>query len=464
VVARRDRVLAILESGPEVRGRWIELDGTGRWGERTAALPIGSASIVLAPDGTRVAGIAKNGRSVAIVDLARGRVIERPYKRSGDEELLVEPALRPIGFLTNDVLGIVIDGDGVTWWGRGVTEEDFLFAHGPLAVGDRKLVGESSGTLVLAGATDEPVHFLGYRMGALTGALPSPSGILLTDGRAVVETDASLHTRAVHEMPAEDITRSWYSVTFVDRTHVLAGSYARGGSGFYLVDLETRTATLVSRNAGMLGYEASTRVLAYQTSTTIELAVYDPRTHTFSPGIVLPFDVNNARVKLLDPTKAKGNVLAITTNTTPERVHVQFIKSFDPSRDQPIERGASRDVRVDEAFWDEQGDSLAVLDRLLPPKPRISRADGALSAELHDQRITLRDKSGTELWTVPSVGATDIVWTPDGSLVAYGAGLARFDLASGALADRQCGWRFGRWKTQPEAFGATTMCDAPEHF
>lgn len=460
IAVRRDRVLAMFETGEEVRGRWIDMTGGLRWAARTVALPIGPRPVALSPDGTRLAGVARNGKSVPIVELATGRVIVRPYK-----ETFADPKLRAVGFLANDVLAIASSGERITWWGRASTEEDFALATGESRVGDKRLIGDSSGVLALTGSVDETVYFLGYRMGSIDALLPSGAGLLATDTRSIVQLDTSLHTRAVHELPTEEATRSWHGVVLVDRTHVLAHSYARGGSGLYMVDLATQKATLVERSASALGYEPSTRLLAFQTATSIELAVFDPRTGTFGESTALPVELrSNPRAKLLDPSKARGNVLAFASNTRPDVIHLTLVKSFDPKRDVPIELGASRDVRVDESFWDTNGDPLSVLDRLLPPQTRIASNDRALTAELHDQRITLRDKAGTEKWTVPSAGATGVVWTPDGTLLAYGPGLARLDLQSGALVDRQCGWRFGRWTMQPGGFGGTSLCEAPEHF
>lgn len=460
IAVRRDHVLAMLETGTEVRGRWIDMTAGVRWGTRTRALPVGPGPVALSPDGSRLAGVARSGMSVPIVDLATGRVIVRPYKDSFDD-----PKLRPVGFLANDVLAIASSGERLTWWGRAAGQDDFELATGEIRVGDKRLIGNSSGALALTGSVDEAIYYLGYRMGSIDTLLPSATAVLATDTRSIVELDTSLHTRAVHELPTDDASRSWHGVMLVDRTHVIAHSYARGGSGLYLVDLATRKATLIERDASALGYEPSTRLLAFQTATSIELAVFDPRTGTFSESTTLPVELRNSpRARPLDPAKARGNVLAFATTTSPDVIKLTLVKSFDPARAVPIELGASRDVRVDESFWEVNGDSLSLLDRLLPQHTRIASKDRALTAELHDQRITLRDKAGIEKWTVPSAGATGVVWTPEGTLLAYGPGIARLDLESGALADRRCGWRFGRWTVHPGSFGGTTLCEAPAHF
>jgi hypothetical protein len=463
LAVRHGRVLAMLENGSEVRGRWVEPADGLHWGARTAALPIGPGPVALSPDGTRVAGVARNTKSAAIIDLARGRVIARPYK-----ETFPDPKLRPAGFLTNGVAVFASGVDNVFWWGRVAPDDTFALSRGPIAVGDNLAVGASSEVLVLAGArASDTIEFLGYRMGTTQSVLPIGGNLLATDGRAVVEIDAALHTRAVHEMPSEDASRSWYTVTLVDRTHVVAGSYSRAGSGLYLVDLATDKATLIDDKAGLLGYEPSTRMLALQTQKEILIRIYDPKTATFGAAIGLPVELrDNPRLKLFDPARAGGNVLAIATNASSvlDSVHVTLVKRVDPTRDPPVSLGRQRDLQVEEGFWDVNGDSLSLIDRVIAPTLPLASPDGSRTVELHDARITLRDKAGTETWTVPSAGATDLTWMPDGSLIAHGAGMARLDLASGAFVQRQCGWRFGRWDIHPGGFGVTSVCEAPAHF
>jgi hypothetical protein len=463
LAVRHGRVLAMLENGSEVRGRWVEPADGLHWGARTAVLPIGPGPVALSPDGTRVAGVARNTKSAAIIELARGRVIARPYK-----ETFPDPKLRPAGFLTNGVVVFASGVDNVFWWGRDAPDDTFALSRGPIAVGDNLAVGASSEVLVLAGARDEgTIEYLGYRMGTTQSVLPIGKRLLATDGRAVIEIDETLHTRAVHEMPTEDASRSWYGVTLVDRTHVIASSYAKNGTGLYLVDLATDKATLVGDKEGLLGYEPSTRMLALQSQTQQLIRIYDPKTATFGAATVLPVSLSdNPRVKLLDPARAGGNVLGIATNASQvlDSVHVMLVKSVDPTRASPIELGRQRDLKVDDDFWDTNGDSASLIDRVITATSRQSSPDGSRTAELHDARITLRDATGAETWTVPSAGATAVTWMPDGSLIAHGAGIARLDLASGAFVQRQCGWRFGRWDLHPEGFGITTMCEAPEHF
>jgi hypothetical protein len=463
IAVRGGRMLAMLDTGTEVRGRWIESTPGLRWGDRTVALRIGPGPVAISPDGSRLAGVARNTKSADIIELARGRVIDRPYK-----ETFADPKLRPAGFLTNGVAVFVTGVEAVPWWGREAPEDTFQLSRGPIAVGDNVALGASSEVLVVADAhPSSGIEFLGYRMGTTQSVLPIGERLLATDGRAVVEIDRTLHTRAVHEMPSDDAARSWYGVTLVDRTHVLATSYDKGGTGLYLVDLATDKATLVANGAGMLGYEASTHMLALQTRTEILLRIYDPKTATFGAAALLPVELtDNPRVKLLDPARASGNVLAIATNAPSvlDSVHVMLVKSVDPTRAAPVAIGRQRDLKVDDDFWETNGDSLSLVDRVLAPATRRASPDGSRTAELRDERITLRDKAGAETWTVPSAGATDVIWMPDGSLVAHGAGIARLDLASGAFVQRQCGWRFGRWDTHPEGFGITTLCEAPEHF
>jgi hypothetical protein len=87
--------------------------------------------------------------------------------------------------------------------------------------------------------------------------------------------------------------------------------------------------------------------------------------------------------------------------------------------------------------------------------------DGALVAIAGGGRITLRDASGAERWTVAYPGVADVAWSGLGDLVAFGSGMARVDVATGALLDRQCGWEFGRWEGLDSTELGGALCEAP---
>jgi hypothetical protein len=164
----------------------------------------------------------------------------------------------------------------------------------------------------------------------------------------------------------------------------------------------------------------------------------------------------------LDPAIAGGNVAAIVGINESQKAHVTIVRAFHPGdKAKPYEIASERDlVELPPKFW-ETGDFTVLVDRKLLKSPRIKSPDGKHRVELRGERITLTDAKGTERWTVPSRGATKLVWTPSGNVLAYGAGIAQLDLATGAIVRRQCGWRFGRWTQQPESSDGGAICQAP---
>lgn len=69
--------------------------------------------------------------------------------------------------------------------------------------------------------------------------------------------------------------------------------------------------------------------------------------------------------------------------------------------------------------------------------------------------------TGRVLWQSAAWGATDVMWLPSGELAArFPGALAKLDLATGAVTDRQCGWAFGLSDTPFEtSASAPIVCD-----
>jgi len=119
-------------------------------------------------------------------------------------------------------------------------------------------------------------------------------------------------------------------------------------------------------------------------------------------------------------------------------------------------------VKPDPSWFDNE-DPEVLLTADLPSRARPS-PDGKWVAEVgRDGRMTLRDAAGAEQWIVSAGGASDVVWNARGELVAYGDGIARVDLATGAWLERQCGWWFGLWDYDDDRADAMSslMCEGP---
>lgn len=454
---RHDRVLALIERDDAVYGRWVTHGESLRWGDRTRPLPLRADHVVLSPSGATVAGVATNEKSIAVVELASAKVVVRPLRRSERDQ-----RLRALGFLADSVLAMTSAQERVEWWGRPDLE-DSPFARDAIAIADGVLVADSvAGTLALAGTTGESA-FLGYRTGMLSSLRPFDDGYLVTDSTSVIELDRDFHTRAVHELPRDpQAPRAWNGVIPVDATHVLATTYANGGNAVYLIDLPKRSATLVASRVYVSGFEPTTGLLAlHRVGGGLDIARFDPVAGAFGPTAPIDVDTRGAvRPWLLDPALADGHVAAIVTDDGVETAQLTLLRFATERDDRWIEIASQREVKLGQAWWDTDGDPWSIVRRVLPRARRLRSPDGAYTAELAGQRITLRDARGRVRWTAATRGAHALAWTPRGELVAYGAGAALVDLATGAQTGAQCGWRFGRWELPPDGFGSAMQCHA----
>ncbi|HEY5921389.1 MAG TPA: hypothetical protein VIV11_06950 [Kofleriaceae bacterium] len=447
IAVRSGLVLAMIDRDGEVRGRWVE-PGALRWGAYTPALAIKPDHVALSPDTKRAAGIARDGKAFAIVDLATERTLARPFKSA-------KPRMdraRPIGFVSNTTLAITFAGNDLTWvsWMDGTNKRADIEGNGDAAFAavDGRVIAGANGALAIARPEEGP-QFVGYRMGGPASLRSVGDRYLATDGTSVVELDRRFRTRLVYELPGE-YKDYWYGIHILDATHVIGTTQTKNGHAPFLVDLSAATATSVKGTP--LAYEPSTGILAYPSKEEgIELVAYDAATGTLGPPVEFTTNiVGRAEVKLLDPKLADGHVAALASDDNGDGVALlTLIRRAKPATFEITEQ---KDVK-------RAADLASLLDRRFPRSARA--ANGSLTAVLRDSRITLRDAHGVERWTIAAAGATALLWTPSGELVAYGAGIARFDLATGAILDRQCGWRFGLWDSQPFVFGAAGLCEAP---
>lgn len=451
LVVRGAHVLAIIESEGKIHGRWVDAGHPPRWGEATALLPLAIDRLALAPDGKRIAGVLLGGRRVGIIDLATGKQLARtPANES------VDPRFGPIGFANDRWLAIEgVSGEKNWWDGEGSLDESF-FSESTVVVGDRGIVG-SQGLGLVVGKPNEYAEYLGYRMGGAPVLRAFGNRLLTTDSLGVIELDANFRTRKVHTLPApEQPVLSWSNLMVIDERHVLASTYVGNHYVVYLITLDGKEAKLVVKDGYPSEFEPSTQLLTYRTTGAFWLVKFDRETSTFGKAVSIPFDVNdNATIKLLDPKKSKGNIAGIV-EANGANARVTMIDEIHPEQaTSQIHISSMRTVELDERWWSRVGDYNKLVD---PGTPKI-RGPGGKRVELRDTRIILTDARGATLWTVPARSATGVLWTDTGRLIAFGAGIAELDVATGALGARQCGWRFGRWPTDLEGFGPAHLCE-----
>ena len=465
VAVSRERALALIESDGKLRGRWIEL-GTVGWGDSTAELPIEAKHVALSPDHMRIAGVQTGGKRLVIVKLATGAVMAKPVKDDFED-----PSLRPLGFTSKNDLAIA-RSDEVLWWRNGRLEHANIFALSIAVAGDQLISSGSSLWLQISKA-DSASQFVGYKLGGPTSLHATTTGFLISDGASLVELDRTLAATAIHEMPKPDGRYALSPLQGLDATHVLARGYVQGKSGAYVLDLETKQATLVLTPANVYDYHPASRLAISHGSSGMQIMQWDPKRKQFGDATDVPDtarDKNSMhhQVVLLDPAIAGGNAVArVSTMQNPGGTAIDaewalFRVEQEQDGDALQIEETKRGKRKLPFEWFDVHPNTDMLP--VPIRAHAQRSpDKKLVAELVGARIVLRDSKRKELWTVPSHGAHSLAWSPSGELYAYGAGIARLDLATGALRECRCGWRFGRWDQAPQGWGGAALCEAAEH-
>ncbi len=455
LAVRSTRALAIIESDGKVSGRWIELASQPRWGAPTPTLPITSERVAISPDGKRIAGVTRSGKRLIIVDVESGRQVGR----AADWDH-VDPRLRPVGWVDNKTLAFSDQSVGMQWW-NGKTHEPIGSSDNAITAGDGVVVGTMSTSLEIA-AFDKETHFLGYRMSGPQMLHPVGNRFLASDASSLVELDEHFRTRKVRELTKpKEMAQGWSDIRIIDERHVLATTHFGDGYAVYMIDLDAKEAKLVNKDVHLHSYQLSSDVLAYRSGSTFTLIELDLKTGTIGKPVTIPVDpLVSTEFVLLDAARANGSVAAIITSSSTS-ANVKVLGALHPDRaSDPYDVASEKTVQLTAWWWENVGHVTKLVDSMRAPT-RIKSPDGKHAAEVTGARIRLTDDKRRTVWTVPAHAATNVTWTASGRLVAFGAGIAELDVKTGAILERQCGWRFGKWFDEPEGFGSSTQCEAP---
>ena len=500
IVQRAGRVLAIIDSGTKIRGRWLDTAIGLSWSEPTPPLAIDPVRpIALSPDHRRLVG-SRPGLEHApvLVDLATGKASEKPMCEAtaqptdrnpdpfGSDEL-VPTAL---GFF--DARTIACSAAGALYWwstdGTVVTTDgtDPILTTGvELAFGDRVVAGGFGHQIGLYAPAGP--HYLGYGFRDLSHLRVAPTGVLIGKGdQQPILIDGHLRERARFSLPK--LPGAWTDLLPVDDRYLLTVAarpmaYDAWGSTYQVsvYDAVKRTVHQLLPNhaaSNELAYEPATRLLVSSDGVTNLLLRFDPLTHSFSERIEIESKAILKRIYLTDPALA-GGVIAIGVHDSDGGLIVDELHAED-MRDGTIKARTSVRISgelraVDRAgqlyvhgVMDKQdvavyrhGTTVAMLAGLADHSLRPSQ-DGRLVAAVGTQRIVLASTDGTVRWQTAAWGATDVVWLPGGELAArYSGALAKLDPFTGELLERQCGWAFGLQETPFETSASTpVVCDA----
>jgi hypothetical protein len=430
-----DRALAIDTAAGITHGHWIELDGARpRWGSKSAELLVDpSHAVVLAPDGASIVGLDRSSKGgqhkLYRVDLASGRLIDTVDVNLADGG-------EPLGFV--DAQSIAISYiDGVVIWRHHMLDPQP--GGSVAAIGKDVIVGPRGEGLQLL-RVDGHARYLGYTIEAASEVVADAAGWIVVAGDRVLRLDAQFSLRAVVRLP-----RGQSSLHLLDARRAVAASPDPFEARVMMYDLDapahmTRLRTSVGPASDLFDVDRATGRIAYGDSHHIVFARYDARAGAPVTQSELAegdkqIDGGYFGVRLLDPAHDGGRH-AVVLASVHDGNFLRFlpVTGVDPLRTEvATERRIDRARAVDEFFA-----ALKIRRTLRVPSP-----DGRLVAELDSERLSLSTSAGVLRWSVAVHGAQDLAWSSTGELVVAGGGLARVDLATGALVGVHGAWRFG---------------------
>jgi hypothetical protein len=447
MAGRRGAVLAFVNAEGSIRARWIEVTeirDTLAWGRESPPLRIDPEHAVLAPDRRRVAALTRDHKGIVIVDLVSGRTLERPVAMDS-----ADPMRQPLGFIADGSLQVLsADGTSAWWRHQDLETSDSFFSPGTVVATDRCILTASGSSLVLA--TPEARKQLGFRVVNIASAAPHGNGWTVTDGSGALGLDDRFHARR-RFLPRDGALDPGHSLVVLDGGHGVLDTT----EGTSLIDLEHPDGgKLLSSMLGTISYEPATHLVAIAGDAGLWLGHYNPRTHDIDHTLDVLGEPRS--IVLLDPEMNDGNVALVL-------VQHEVSVTITEVRKVDFAGGRLREGRSYERLLPE--------GRGGPPNPVIwlgltntahhhTSPDGALVALVRKDRITLRDRDGGVRWSSARPGVTDVAWSALGELIAFGSGMARVDVGTGALLDRQCGWDFGLWDDVSFETGAG-LCEVP---
>ncbi len=467
LIARRDRVLAVIGSADGVHARWLDVRPEGwAWGAATPKLPIDPDTAVLSPDLRHIAANAARGTATLYLDLVTGKSVRVPPPP--ENEFGPDVAMTPRGFTSASQLALDGQFGSTMWWSGETTTVTFAgdpereSMPMPIAIGDRCLLVGSRSRIMLHTA-EEGSKWVGYELlNPIEVRATTRGGFVIGGyaGRNLVRTDAQL--RETHPIEWR-IAQEVHELKMLDHRYAAAivGAY----KNFSLVRLDIEDpediVTVAPVNAYALVYEPSSHVLAYLEDHDIVFARFDPKTGTIGPPVRSVFSKfpYASSVILTNPALANGIIgLAEEVDGDGAHIHLTEIRAICATCDEPVVTGRERTI--------EYADRPAVLQRYgIGIDGRLASAvspDKTAIARIENGRLALLDANGHERWVVPSRGAASVAWSTAGDLVLVGNGLAHVDRETGSITGAQCGWRFGLHEgTESDFMFGPTLCDAP---
>ncbi|MFN0248148.1 MAG: hypothetical protein ACKV2T_14755 [Kofleriaceae bacterium] len=465
-----ERALAIGERGTKKFVRWIEPDTT--WGASISMLGFVANEIVaVSPDGaylvTNQLGVA---RSISLSTGKQGPAI------------CTDNASRTValGFVEADVVACLVQ-DKLVWWS---TSKKAPLGGAPRVVAANVLDGSiARGVLVSAQDRDLVLHRqtssqqLGYHMRSSATMRFAPGGIMVTGGRQSVLVDSSLREGSTIDHPDEEELHAIGDGFAIALSLPEASSSDSWGDSHALsvFDLaRARTHQKLGVRTSEVAFERSTGLLAAIDGAIVRLLRYDPEKHVFGAPIDVQAGSVVHRIALLDATLSRG-IAALTVEERATGVIVGEIDASDLGGKRVTVRRTIRVagelLAIDRAgriySYETRGKihvqsrTHGTRDLAIDTLGLAPNQDGSRLAAIIGNEVSLYRADGTHVWTTSVRDVRRLGWLGDDLVAAFGDALVRFDLSTGALAARQCGWRFGlhevKFSSSPET---ENVCDA----
>jgi len=482
ILVRGSHVLALVLEDKQLHGRWIVLDHGASWGASTPKLDVKIAHAVLSPDGDLLAVTRPRNLHPLVIDLAKGSSRKTPlcvtkeWPHEGGDDVdegqffAGDNAPVPLGFLTNAVVACSVVGS-LVWWntdGTPVPNMVGAFAVGgfPAHVSERALVVGMGPNLAIG--TPTLSKFLGYGLHDVAHMRIGAGGVLISgaDQQSFV-LDPGLHERARFELGRTRV--DWSDAVLLDDRYAILASTRIGLAGNATVQLVVFDGVTKAQHQLLpyeardkeLSYEATTRLLATNDGAGSLLVQLDPATHMFGRPIRLANAITPSKIVAIDPTLANG-IAALQIHDTTDGLLVGELSIDDLKPGATVKprtvyrvpgelRAVDRAGRLYTHGADDHDDVVVythgTAGARLPGVAALTlrpNADGSRIAAFGTPRIVLLTGAGAIRWDAAQWNSVDVDWTLAGELlVQFPSAVAKLDLATGALADRQCGWGFG---------------------
>lgn len=499
ILVRGRRVLALVLEDKQLHGRWIVVDHGVRWGESTPRINVKLAHAVLSPDGKLLAVTRPRNLHPLLIDLAKGTArktplcVPREWPRENGEDIDESQFLEgdnapvPLGFLSDTVVACSVVSTLMWWNTDGTPLQTFggSFAIGafPADISDRALVVGMGSNLALG--TPTQAKFLGYGLHDVAHMRVGAGGVLV--GGSSQETfmlDASLHERARFELGRTQV--DWNNFVLLDDRYAVTTSMQRGmdrGEGVQLgvFDAVTQAQHQLLPYAARdktLSYEPATRLLATSDGAEALLVRFDPVTHSFGKPLRFAGATSTIKVVVTDP-KLAGGVAALQIDDSNDGLVIGELYEADLKPGPTVTPRVMYRVRGELRAVDRAGrlyihgaddhDDVVVYvhgtaGARLPGVAALTlrpNADGSRIVAFGTPRIVMLTSTGAVRWDTAQWNSADVDWTADGELVVqFPSAMAKIDLETGALADRQCGWGFGLFDQMIElGQNGPTICE-----